>query len=513
MPGIRQTIQIFIASSSELAPERDKMALLLSEINKHFSHLYLEPVRWNTDLESGSQGQRVQDAINPLLDRSDVVVFLFYSKVGVFTLEEYQRTQRLGKKAFVYFKSGFAPRSLDEMERYRGVLEIRERLEQENQSLFVDFNSMEALENRLRGDLQLFIQNKYPAANSANAEEDRSNAFKDALFHVMAAINPEFNHPVTVADIVGCNRHMPRKRFWAAFDRLPGKHFQFYFVSACPTQMPPSLAERLIFEYLDEELRGSGESLWIDRRPGSERVSIHELPLGRNLERSKEAFFRYFCEREPFQSGISSHTAFTDFLHTGLPALPYSTVSAVFKLQENEWKDRDFLPEYLRWIIQTFGEVHENTPTFLFFFVVYVNRQHLETPLPPAKQLIMDALLDIVDVEQALALADSGDHRQWTVAEKARALLHPTQAAALVNIEQAIALLPTLLPVERDDLVDWFDRLGETNPGKINQMIEALLQTIPDKTVLEVFEKNRKLDMYQVEMLLEAIYKYDLKRK
>jgi hypothetical protein len=44
-------------------------------------------------------------------------------------------------------------------------------------------------------------------------------------------------------------------------------------------------------------------------------------------------------------------------------------------------------------------------------------------------------------------------------------------------------------------------------------MIEALLQTIPDKTVLEVFEKNRKLDMYQVEMLLEAIYKYDLKRK
>ena len=45
MSESRQTIQLFIASSGDLATEREKMVLLLSRINKQFPHLYLEPVK------------------------------------------------------------------------------------------------------------------------------------------------------------------------------------------------------------------------------------------------------------------------------------------------------------------------------------------------------------------------------------------------------------------------------------------------------------------------------------
>lgn len=173
MPEMRQTVKLFIASSNELADEREKIVVLLSDINKHFPHLYLEPVKWDTDLESGSYGQRVQDVINPLLDQSDIVVFLFYSRAGVFTLEEYQRTQRLGKKTFVYFKSGFSPQNRAEFQQYDGVLAIKEALEQENTGLYRSFQTIAELENALRKDLDLYLRKQFPPAGKKSEQEQQ----------------------------------------------------------------------------------------------------------------------------------------------------------------------------------------------------------------------------------------------------------------------------------------------------------------------------------------------------
>jgi hypothetical protein len=158
----KQTVKIFIASSGELATEREKMVVLLSEINKQFPHLHLEPVKWETDLESGSFGQRVQDAINPLLDRSDLVVFLFYSKAGMFTVEEFERARAQCKKAFFYFKTGFSPTSTAQFEAYGAVVRLREALEKENAGLFKEFSGVEKLENLLRHDLPLCLDATFP---------------------------------------------------------------------------------------------------------------------------------------------------------------------------------------------------------------------------------------------------------------------------------------------------------------------------------------------------------------
>jgi hypothetical protein len=50
--------------------------------------------------------------------------------------------------------------------------------------------------------------------------------------------------------LVNCDRKKMRNKFWNAFDDKEEESFQFYFISACPTQMPPSFAERMVYELL-----------------------------------------------------------------------------------------------------------------------------------------------------------------------------------------------------------------------------------------------------------------------
>ncbi len=58
-------IKIFIASSSELSNERNKIHEIFDHLNKCHQHLNIEPVKWETDLEKGSsKNQRFQDDIN-----------------------------------------------------------------------------------------------------------------------------------------------------------------------------------------------------------------------------------------------------------------------------------------------------------------------------------------------------------------------------------------------------------------------------------------------------------------
>lgn len=47
--------KIFIASSSELSDERNKIHEIFDRLNKCHQHLNIEPVRWETDLEKEVQ--------------------------------------------------------------------------------------------------------------------------------------------------------------------------------------------------------------------------------------------------------------------------------------------------------------------------------------------------------------------------------------------------------------------------------------------------------------------------
>jgi nucleoside 2-deoxyribosyltransferase len=164
-PESRRNIKIFVASSAEMEAERGEMVHIVNEVGKVFPHLKLEPVKWETDLESGSyQKQRIQDEINPLLAECDIVVVLFYSRVGRFTLEEYGLAIEKDKKVFLYFKTGFSPRASEEHRIYGRVLQLKERVAEDNRTLYREYQIIEEFRRLLYQDLNLYLSNHFPAA-------------------------------------------------------------------------------------------------------------------------------------------------------------------------------------------------------------------------------------------------------------------------------------------------------------------------------------------------------------
>jgi hypothetical protein len=105
---IQKVLKIFIASSTELKEEREKLIHIFNSINKYLKHLRLDAIKWETDIESGSYNkQRIQDEINPLLEDCQIVFLLLYSRIGKFTLEEYKLALKKIKKYLSISKKDF----------------------------------------------------------------------------------------------------------------------------------------------------------------------------------------------------------------------------------------------------------------------------------------------------------------------------------------------------------------------------------------------------------------------
>ena len=105
-----RTIRIFIASSSELKEDRDQFRMFVSQENDrlHKKGLYLEIVQWENFLDAISD-TRMQDEYNNALRQCDLVICLFFTKVGRFSEEEFDTAYELFKnegkpKIWTYFK-------------------------------------------------------------------------------------------------------------------------------------------------------------------------------------------------------------------------------------------------------------------------------------------------------------------------------------------------------------------------------------------------------------------------
>ncbi|GAA0877236.1 hypothetical protein GCM10009119_02040 [Algoriphagus jejuensis] len=108
-----KTIRIFIASSSELKEDRDKFRIFISKENdrliKHKKNIYLELVQWEYFLDAISD-TRLQSEYNNAIRNCDIVLCLFFTKVGKYTAEEfdtaYETFKDQGKpRIWTYFKN------------------------------------------------------------------------------------------------------------------------------------------------------------------------------------------------------------------------------------------------------------------------------------------------------------------------------------------------------------------------------------------------------------------------
>jgi hypothetical protein len=169
-----QTVRIFIASSAELKEERDKCVLLINHLNKSHKHLHLEPVEWEHDIIHANflGHETIQDAINPKLKESDLAIFVFYSKIGKYTRQEFDFATKEGKKIFSFFKAGFSPNKAT-LSAYSKLLDFKESLNEI--VLYKEYIDLTDFEKQLFPNLNLFLVENYSIHKKREQEEIAQN--------------------------------------------------------------------------------------------------------------------------------------------------------------------------------------------------------------------------------------------------------------------------------------------------------------------------------------------------
>lgn len=264
--------------------------------------------------------------------------------------------------------------------------------------------------------------------------------------------------------LVNCDREPLDVSFWDTFGQKKEHPFQFHFVIACPTQQPDSFAERLIYEIIEYELDEQSDAIHLERemRPllntEVERIKFNKLELVGNVEISKKNFNKWFAKR--FNLG---NTSMTDFLKTGASALPYDYIASVFRIVESDW-GKPFMKDFLSWIIETFSDTGENVPSFLFFFVVFMDHAHINP-----NETILTAIQELT-----------------------------------TRYSNACSILKGLTPVEVNLLRDWFIGINAESKGT-EEMIQTLVKGMsPEKQAL--FEKQQTFDMMDIEDWQKVVY-------
>lgn len=129
-----RTIQLFLASSSELKADREQFELFISRRNNQSvpKQVYLKLIIWEDFLDAMSR-TRLQDEYNQAIKACDIFVMLFCTKVGMYTEEEFntafgqfQATQK--PLIYTYFKDATISLSAINEDDLSSLLAFKKRL-------------------------------------------------------------------------------------------------------------------------------------------------------------------------------------------------------------------------------------------------------------------------------------------------------------------------------------------------------------------------------------------------
>ena len=107
-----KTINVFLASSTELSDDREFFSSFVRRMDKTFQKMgsHLRPQMWE-DLDASWKGHREQDDYNELIRKSQMFLALFYKEAGKFTIEEFNvalkefNKTKQTPKIYVYMKA------------------------------------------------------------------------------------------------------------------------------------------------------------------------------------------------------------------------------------------------------------------------------------------------------------------------------------------------------------------------------------------------------------------------
>jgi tetratricopeptide (TPR) repeat protein len=193
MPFTANVIRVLIASPSDLVEERRVAIATVYEWNALHAEaecVVLLPVAWETHATPRS-GVRPQAAINEqLVDQSDILVGMFWTKLGTSTgvapsgtVEEIERFISAGKPALLYFsKRPVDPGTIDTKQN-RKLKEFKETTQKN--ALVGSFDSLEALQETLARHLLsevrlLSLKNARGVGKSTTADANSPEDLTDA---------------------------------------------------------------------------------------------------------------------------------------------------------------------------------------------------------------------------------------------------------------------------------------------------------------------------------------------
>jgi hypothetical protein len=155
-----KTIRIFLASSNELADDRQAFELFIARENKRLvkQGIFLEVELWEDHLETMSL-TRLQDEYNKTLKECDLFVMLFFTKVGKYTEEEFDTAFQQFKateekpKLLVYFKDAQVSMSQVNRDDAVSLFDFQDKLHKIGHfhSTYTDSNSLHL---HLKGQLE-----------------------------------------------------------------------------------------------------------------------------------------------------------------------------------------------------------------------------------------------------------------------------------------------------------------------------------------------------------------------
>jgi sRNA-binding regulator protein Hfq len=132
--GSQKHIKIFLASSEELKAEREQFEIFIHRENQQlYKHgIFIELIVWENFIDAMSK-TRLQDEYNNAVKNSDIFVSLFFTKVGSYTLEEFETAfgqfRKTGRPlVYTYFKN--APIDAENIPpEIQSLLNFRKKLE------------------------------------------------------------------------------------------------------------------------------------------------------------------------------------------------------------------------------------------------------------------------------------------------------------------------------------------------------------------------------------------------
>lgn len=233
----------------------------------------------------------------------------------------------------------------------------------------------------------------------------------DPLFLKLKTLELDFDRATQPLSMVNCDRSDARKVFREALnppDENPAPPkanipLHFCVVTACPLQMPPSFAERLVLEEFDRNGATPDTNFYFREREGR-RPLIPALPVegdaAESLDQFKIDFSRYFSD---FAQG----------------KVVYQQAAFCFGIHESNWTA--FLPKYLEGILLWLQKMAtDREQKIQFFLAVYFDNQHLAEKFTPAQAAKLDQLQafaekfpDCVTPISALPVVPVEEARKW----------------------------------------------------------------------------------------------------